>query len=114
MTAQGVMTTKPKKAKRQKPRPRPGKIGELQASVEDDLLLLVVSDLPVTHQTEDFVPIGLLFARQAWIVPSAELAATIVLQRQGPIVIMDRCKLSSRQRVEWTACAVLPKPGIVG
>jgi uncharacterized protein (DUF4415 family) len=35
------MTTKPKKAKRKKLRPRPGRIGDLQASVEDDLLLLL-------------------------------------------------------------------------
>jgi uncharacterized protein (DUF4415 family) len=34
------MTTKPKKAKRQKSRPRPGEKSDLQASVEDDLLLL--------------------------------------------------------------------------
>jgi hypothetical protein len=34
------MTTKPKKAKRQKSRPWPRKKGDLQASVEDDLLLL--------------------------------------------------------------------------
>jgi hypothetical protein len=40
--------------------------------------------------------------------------AAIVLRRHGTIVIMERCKLSSRRRVEWTACAVLPTPGIVG
>jgi len=34
------MTVKPKKAKRRKARSRPGKVIELQASVEDDLLLL--------------------------------------------------------------------------
>ena len=34
------MTAKPKKAKRKKLRPRPEKIGDLHASVEDDLLLL--------------------------------------------------------------------------
>ena len=34
------MTSKRKKAKRQKARSRPGKVIELQASVEDDLLLL--------------------------------------------------------------------------
>ena len=34
------MTTKLKKRKRQKARPRRGRIGDLQASVEDDLLLL--------------------------------------------------------------------------
>jgi uncharacterized protein (DUF4415 family) len=34
------MTAKPKKAKRKKLRPRPEKIGDLRASVEDDLLLL--------------------------------------------------------------------------
>jgi uncharacterized protein (DUF4415 family) len=34
------MTAKPKKAKRQKPRSRPGRIGGLHASVEDELLLL--------------------------------------------------------------------------
>jgi uncharacterized protein (DUF4415 family) len=33
------MTRKPKKAKRRKARPRPRKVIELQASVEDDLLL---------------------------------------------------------------------------
>ncbi|HET6179084.1 MAG TPA: BrnA antitoxin family protein [Candidatus Sulfotelmatobacter sp.] len=35
------MTAKPKKAKRRKARPRPGRIGDLHASVEDDLLSLV-------------------------------------------------------------------------
>jgi uncharacterized protein (DUF4415 family) len=35
------MTVKPKKAKRKKLRPRPEKIGDLYASVEDDLLLLL-------------------------------------------------------------------------
>ena len=35
------MTAKSKKTKRRKGRPRPGKLIELQASVEDDLLLLV-------------------------------------------------------------------------
>jgi hypothetical protein len=53
----------------------------------------------------------------AWIVgnpePSAELAAAIVLQRYGTIVIMEACKLSSRRRVEATASAVLPTLGIV-
>jgi uncharacterized protein (DUF4415 family) len=34
------MTAKPKKAKRKKLRSRPEKIGDLQASVEDDLLSL--------------------------------------------------------------------------
>ncbi len=34
------MTVKAKKAKRRKARSRPGKVIELQASVEDDLLLL--------------------------------------------------------------------------
>ena len=34
------MTNKPKKAKRKKARPRPGRVGRLQASVEDELLLL--------------------------------------------------------------------------
>ena len=34
------MTAKAKKAKRQKSRPRRGRIGDLQASVEDDLLVL--------------------------------------------------------------------------
>ena len=34
------MTVKTKKAKRRKARARPGRIGRLQASVEDDLLLL--------------------------------------------------------------------------
>jgi uncharacterized protein (DUF4415 family) len=34
------MTPKPKKAKRQKSRPRPRRIGDLHASVEDDLLSL--------------------------------------------------------------------------
>jgi len=34
------MTVKRKKAKRRKARSRPGKVVELQASVEDDLLLL--------------------------------------------------------------------------
>jgi hypothetical protein len=47
-------------------------------------------------------------------LPSAELAAAIVLQRLGTIVIMEACKLSSRQRVATTACDVLPAPGIVG
>jgi len=46
--------------------------------------------------------------------PQAELAAPAFLQTHGTIVIMAGCKLSSRQRVEWTACAVLPTPGIVG
>jgi len=45
---------------------------------------------------------------------SAELAAAIVLQRQGTIVIMEACKLFSRRRVATMACAVLPAPGIVG
>jgi hypothetical protein len=45
---------------------------------------------------------------------SAELAAAIVLQRLGTIVIMEPCKLSLMRRVEATACAVLPTPGIVG
>ncbi len=31
------MTAKPKKTKRAKPRPRPSRVGDLQASVEDDL-----------------------------------------------------------------------------
>jgi uncharacterized protein (DUF4415 family) len=35
------MTVKPKKAKRKKLRQRPEKIGDLYASVEDDLLLLL-------------------------------------------------------------------------
>ena len=35
------MTAKTKKAKRQKARPRRARIGDLQASVEDDLLLVV-------------------------------------------------------------------------
>ena len=35
-----VVTAKPKKAKRKKLRRRPAKIGDLRASVEDDLLLL--------------------------------------------------------------------------
>ena len=34
------MTAKPKKAKRRKARPRSVRIGDLRASVEDDLLLL--------------------------------------------------------------------------
>jgi len=34
------MTAKSKKAKRREARPRPGKLIELQASVEDDLLVL--------------------------------------------------------------------------
>ena len=34
------MTAKPKKAKRRKARPRPERIGDLRASVEDDLFLL--------------------------------------------------------------------------
>ena len=34
------MTAKSKKAKRRKTRPRPGKLIELRASVEDDLLVL--------------------------------------------------------------------------
>jgi len=33
------MTSKTKKSKRKKARPRRGKVGDLQASVEDDLLL---------------------------------------------------------------------------
>ena len=40
--------------------------------------------------------------------------AAIVLQRLGTIVIIEACKLSSRQRVATTACDVLPAPGIVG
>jgi hypothetical protein len=47
-------------------------------------------------------------------LPPAELAAAIVLQRQGTIVIVEACKLFSRRRVATTACAVLPAPGIVG
>jgi len=47
-------------------------------------------------------------------LPPAELAPAIVLQRQGTIVMMESCKLSSRRRVEATACAVLLAPGIVG
>ena len=50
-------------------------------------------------------------------LPTAELAAVaaaIVLQRQGTIVIMEACKLFSRRRVATTACDVLPAPGIVG
>lgn len=43
-----------------------------------------------------------------------ERAAAIALQRLGTIVIMEACKLSSRQQVATTACAVLPAPGIVG
>jgi uncharacterized protein (DUF4415 family) len=38
------MTPKTKKAKRRKARSRPGKVIELQASVEDDLLLLAEED----------------------------------------------------------------------
>ena len=38
------MTVKPKKTKRRKARARPGKIAWLQASVEDDLLLLADED----------------------------------------------------------------------
>ena len=38
------MTAKRKKAKRQKARSRPGKVIELQASAEDDLLLLAEED----------------------------------------------------------------------
>ena len=34
------MTVKTKKTRQQKKRPRPGRIGDLQASVEDDLLVL--------------------------------------------------------------------------
>ena len=34
------MTAKTKKSKRQKPRPRPERVGDLRASVEDDLFLL--------------------------------------------------------------------------
>ena len=53
--------------------------------------------------------------RMAWIaLPPAELAAAILLQRQGTIVTMEACKLFSRRRVATTACAVLPAPGIVG
>jgi hypothetical protein len=44
----------------------------------------------------------------------AELAVAIVLQRLETIVIMEACKLSSRQRVATTVCDVLPAPGIVG
>ena len=47
-------------------------------------------------------------------VPSAEVAAAIVLQRHGTMVIMEACKLFSRRRVEWMVCGVLPMPGIVG
>jgi uncharacterized protein (DUF4415 family) len=35
-----VMTAKSKKTKRRKARPRPGRVGNLQASVEDELLVL--------------------------------------------------------------------------
>jgi len=34
------MTAKPKKVKRRKSRPQPGRVGDLRASVEEDLLLL--------------------------------------------------------------------------
>ena len=47
-------------------------------------------------------------------ISNEPLAAAIVLQRQGTIVIMEACKLFSRRRVATTACAVLPAPGIVG
>ena len=39
---------------------------------------------------------------------------TIVLHFYGRMVIMDPCELSSRRRVAWTGCAVLPTPGTVG
>ena len=38
------MTTKKKKVKQRKSRPRPGKVTELRASVEDDLLSLAQED----------------------------------------------------------------------
>jgi hypothetical protein len=44
---------------------------------------------------------------------STELAAAIVLQRHGTVVIMEACKLFSRQLVEWRASAALPTLGIV-
>ena len=59
--------------------------------------------MPAIYQTEDRIAYSRLNSLQA-----------IVLQRHGTIVIMEACKLSSRRRVEWTACAVLPTPGIVG
>jgi hypothetical protein len=80
---------------------------------------------PVIYQMEDFVPRSLTLCDKAGAIlsrvpsdgadciPSAELAAAIVLPRLGTIVIMEACKVSSRRRVEATACAVLPAPGIV-
>src|SRR5260370_41201134 len=46
--------------------------------------------------------------------PRLNSPPSIVLQWHGTIVIMEACKLSSRRRVAWTGCAVLPAPGIVG
>jgi hypothetical protein len=40
--------------------------------------------------------------------------AAIILHKDGTIVIMEACKLSSRQRVATTAYAALPARGIVG
>ena len=58
------MTAKAKKAKRRKGRSRPGKVVELQASVEDDLLLLAEEEgerrgaLEPSTQAEDLVARG--------------------------------------------------------
>jgi hypothetical protein len=80
---------------------------------------------PVIFQKEDFVPnsstlrdkagaiLSRVLSNGADRLTAAELAAAIVLQRQGTIVIMEACKLFSRPRVATTACGVLPAPGIV-
>jgi len=100
--------------------------GRVVGYTEIDAVLSQHSGLPVSYQTEDSYQLALHFAtrrepylagscRMARIaLPPAELAAAIVLQRQGTIVIMEACKLFSRRRVATTACAVLPAPGIVG
>jgi hypothetical protein len=83
----------------------------------------ITSKLPFICQTEDLVPIALHFATKGNILSRACRIArafprlrrrAIVLRRHGTIVIMEACKLSSRRRVEWTDCAALPTPGIVG
>jgi hypothetical protein len=45
--------------------------------------------------------------------PMLSFAATI-LHKDGTIVTMEACKLSSKRRVATTACAALPRHGIVG
>src|SRR6266851_9079503 len=76
-------------------------------------LTAFLPELPATRPAIGDVPVNRhIFGRAdnafSCLDTSAELAAAIVLQRHGTIVIMEACKLSSRRRVESTACAVLP------